>query len=176
MAHYELTFLTRSEDDRGGMNELISLLGGKVTAETALGFRKLATSVKKETSAAYFTYQIELPVDKLEEFNIKLKRNDHVLRYLLIAGGLRKGPEVAPRRPKPNETPTQETIEQITEPITKPALVEPTAPLEPTETKDSTDKEIKAALAEEEIRPVEKEKDEDRQKKLDEKLKQILDK
>ena len=170
MARYELTFLTRSEEDQVGVPELLCQLGATTENVVAMGRHKLAYPIKKETSAAYFSYLFTLEPTKVAELNQKLVRNDQVLRHLLIADGIRKGEE--PKRKlkeKDLEVPASVqagfgdeaasetgTGQTETSPVKSATLDEVLAPVEP---KERGGEEITA---------------EERQKKLDEKLKQIL--
>lgn len=59
-------------------------LKGKVKKTMEWGRRELAYPIKKKNVGCYFLWEIELPEDKLGDFNNKLKIEEGLLRYLLV--------------------------------------------------------------------------------------------
>lgn len=89
MALYEITFLTKEETDPGVRN-LLEQVGGAITDESRLGRRRLAYPINKETQAAYTTYGFDILSAKLTEIDQKLRLNNDILRYLIVAKPLLK--------------------------------------------------------------------------------------
>lgn len=185
LMRYEVTYLTRSEEELGGVSDLLAGLDARVESQAAPFRRKLAYPISREQAAVYHTIVFEADPHRIQELTAKLNRNDLILRHLLVAGGIRKGVET-PRKLKDKDlevaaslakgmeelaaadaargvTPTAESV---TEPIvTAEVAAEPVKEAEkPAAKKQVAKKEISA----EELTA------EDRQKKLDEKLKSIL--
>ena len=183
MARYEVTYLTRAEETTGGVVDLISQLGGDIESQIPPVRRKLAYPIQKEVSAVYFTIVFDLETTKIGEFEQKLSKNEVILRHLVVADGMRKGVET-PRKLKEKDLEVAESLAKGMEELAAAdvargvvATAEPTAvTVAPAvETEMATEKEIppKKRAAKKEI-SAEELTAEDRQKKLDEKLKSIL--
>ena len=84
MNKYELTVMVRNEGDIENVKTLLETYKGKITEEKKWGKRELAYPVKKETSAYYFTYQMEVGGSEISDFKKKMNFDDKVLRYLLL--------------------------------------------------------------------------------------------
>ena len=81
---YELTFLTKEETELKNVKDLIESLKGKVTKEEKWGEKTLAYSIKKNRTALFFNFQIEIDKKQVLELKNKLNLNEKVLRYLLL--------------------------------------------------------------------------------------------
>lgn len=85
MKSYELTVLVRNEKDIDAAKEIIKEQSGKLGKENAWGKRDLAFPIKKESSAFYFTYDVELEPSSVSEIKKKMNYEEKILRYLLIS-------------------------------------------------------------------------------------------
>ncbi len=81
---YELTFLLPDETELPNIKQLITDHNGKVTKEEALGKKTLAYAIKKQRSANFFNWTIEMEQNKVTEFRKKLNFNDKIMLYLLL--------------------------------------------------------------------------------------------
>jgi small subunit ribosomal protein S6 len=81
---YELTFLTKEEIELKNIKELIESLKGKVTKEEKWGEKTLAYSIKKNHTALFYIFQLEIDKKNIAELKKKLNFNDKILRYLLL--------------------------------------------------------------------------------------------
>ncbi|MDO9028559.1 MAG: 30S ribosomal protein S6 [Candidatus Roizmanbacteria bacterium] len=81
---YELTFLTKEEIEPKNIRELIESLKGKVTKEEKWGEKTLAYSIKKNHTALFYNFQLEIDKKNIAELKKKLNFNDKILRYLLL--------------------------------------------------------------------------------------------
>ncbi len=81
---YELTFLLNDESELEPMQKLVAAANGKVVKETKWGSRKLTYPIKKQTSAFYYTWDLEIDANQVSELKKKLNFNEKLLRYLLL--------------------------------------------------------------------------------------------
>jgi small subunit ribosomal protein S6 len=81
---YELTFLTKEETELKNVKDLIESFKGKVTKEEKWGEKTLAYSIKKNHTAIFYNFLIEIDKKDTKEFKNKLNLNEKVLRYLLL--------------------------------------------------------------------------------------------
>lgn len=168
MQRYELTFLTRNEGEETRVADLIVALGGRIESQLPPVRRKLVYPIEKETSAVYHTVVFELETTAAKDLLAKLESDTVILRSLLIAGGLRKAAE-APSKAHHEDEEVSEALERGMKEL---AEVEAKA-----QTQQPVAEEVVAAptpAAEETEETAESLTAEDRQKKLDEKLKSIL--
>ena len=84
MTKYELTLLLPEEAEVKSIKELLSSLKGKVEKEDNWGKRDLAYPIKKNASAFYFHWLIDIEQDNVNEFKKKLNFNEKLLRFLLL--------------------------------------------------------------------------------------------
>jgi len=87
MNSYELTVIVRDEKDVDAVKAIIKEFEGKVEKEQKWGKRDLAYPIKKETSAFYFTYQVELVPKTIDEIKRKMNYDEKIIRYLLLGRG-----------------------------------------------------------------------------------------
>jgi small subunit ribosomal protein S6 len=64
--------------------------GGKVTNVDNWGKRKLAYTVKKNESAIYVFYTVELPAESVRKIESTLNITDEVIRFLIVRPDLKK--------------------------------------------------------------------------------------
>tara|TARA_B000000532_G_C18817101_1_gene384205 strand:+ start:267 stop:593 length:327 start_codon:yes stop_codon:yes gene_type:complete len=64
--------------------EAISELNGNIVYKESWGLRNLAYPIKENKKAFYEFMNIEIPQEKIKEFNSKLNLNDKIIRYLSI--------------------------------------------------------------------------------------------
>jgi small subunit ribosomal protein S6 len=63
--------------------------GGKVTAQDNWGKRKLAYNIKRNESAIYVFYNVELPVENVRKVESTLNITDEVIRFLITKPDLK---------------------------------------------------------------------------------------
>jgi len=186
MQHYEMTVLVRADDDLAALNGFIAAAGATVTGEQSLGRRRLAYPIAKETSAVYGVYTFDATADVVAELNKKLEAAEKILRHLIIAGGVR-GPKASSKKLTEKDL---EIPESLTKGMAELAEAEKaTAPVATTETGETAvqAEEVAPTVTDEpEAKPKKSRKHaaesgeaaeltaEERQKKLNEKLEQIL--
>jgi len=81
---YELTFLTKEEAELKNVKELIESFKGKVTREEKWGEKTLSYNIKKNRTALFFNFQLEMDKKNVLELKNKLNSNEKILRYLLL--------------------------------------------------------------------------------------------
>jgi small subunit ribosomal protein S6 len=90
MRKYELVCILGSLDEMAKkeiikkIKDFIVNLGGKIEKEESLGVKKLAYRIKKQTEGDYFLFLIELDSKAVGKLDEKLKREENLLRYLLV--------------------------------------------------------------------------------------------
>ncbi len=84
MTKYDFTFLLNQEAELKTIKELISSLKGKITKEDNWGEKTLAFPIKKNKTANFYNWQIELETKNVKEFKKKLNYNEKLIRYLLL--------------------------------------------------------------------------------------------
>lgn len=81
---YELTLLLPEEAEIKEIKELVTSLKGKVEKEEKWGKRSLVYPIKKNTSAYYFCFSLEIDQRNISELKKKLNFNEKLIRYLLL--------------------------------------------------------------------------------------------
>lgn len=84
MTKYEFVFLLNQEDELKNLQNLVTSLSGKLLEEKTLGKKNLVYPIKKNSSANFYQWKLELEPSKLNELNKKLSFNDVLIRYLLL--------------------------------------------------------------------------------------------
>lgn len=84
MTSYELIFLLNEEEESKKIKEAITSSSGKVAEEKTWGKKPLAYPIKKQDSAYFYEWRVDLKAEKLDELKKKLNFNEKVLRYLLL--------------------------------------------------------------------------------------------
>jgi small subunit ribosomal protein S6 len=157
MGKYELLYIVHPDLEAsidkitGNVRSFIETRKGKINYEENWGKRKLAYPIKKSDVGIYVLWFFEAPESALAKIERDLRLTEEVIRYMILATPDKK-PKVV--KPKKDKVASEAAAE-------KPAVKE----AKKTETK-------KAVKPKAEKAPVEKE--EDRMKKLDEKLGALL--
>ncbi len=81
---YELTFLTKEENELKNIKDLIEFFKGKVIKEEKWGKKTLAYSIKKNHTALFYNFQFEIDKKNVLELKNKFNFNEKILRYLLL--------------------------------------------------------------------------------------------
>ncbi|PIV09007.1 30S ribosomal protein S6 [Candidatus Roizmanbacteria bacterium CG02_land_8_20_14_3_00_36_15] len=81
---YEFTFLLNEEEELKKIKELITSLNGKINQEESWGKKTLAFPIKKNRSASFYQWIIELAKPQIKEFKEKLNFNTKIIRYLIL--------------------------------------------------------------------------------------------
>ncbi len=84
MNMYEFTFLVENENEQKTLADILTSVKGKINQEQKWGKRMLSYPIKKQKSAHYFTWYVELEPNNLAEFKKKLNFTESLLRYLLL--------------------------------------------------------------------------------------------
>ncbi len=94
MSNYELTFLVEDPKTLKKLEEMLTSFSGKKMQEQAWGKRLLTFPIDKKTAAEYYTWNIQIAPDQLNEFKTKLNYENLLIRYLFLAQ------EEVPTQPK----------------------------------------------------------------------------
>lgn len=81
---YELTLLLPEEAEIKGIKELVASLEGKMEKEEKWGKRSLVYPIKKNTSAYYYCFSLEIDQKNISELKKKLNFNEKLIRYLIL--------------------------------------------------------------------------------------------
>lgn len=81
---YELTFLVKEDIEVKTVKELIESCKGKVIKENRWGEKTLVYTIKKNHTALFYNFEIEIDKKSILDFKNKLNLNEKVLRYLLL--------------------------------------------------------------------------------------------
>lgn len=84
MSMYELTFLLNDEAELETLKKLVAVANGKITEEKNLGKKDLTYEIKKQRTANYYTWKVEMDEKEVSEFKKKLNYNNKLLRYLFL--------------------------------------------------------------------------------------------
>jgi small subunit ribosomal protein S6 len=84
MTKYELTFLLATEEELKKIKELIKSLSGKIVGEKEWGEKTLAYPIKKNRTAFFYNWLIEMETKKINELRRKLNFEEKLIRYLLL--------------------------------------------------------------------------------------------
>ncbi|MBI2051614.1 30S ribosomal protein S6 [Candidatus Roizmanbacteria bacterium] len=84
MSQYEFIFLLNEKEELKKLKELIVSISGKLTEEKSWGKKTLSYSIKKNSSADFYEWKLELTPSKISELKKKLSFNEKLIRYLLL--------------------------------------------------------------------------------------------
>jgi ribosomal protein S6 len=84
MTVYELTFLLNDEEEVKKIRELAQTLQAKIIEETKWEKKPLVYPIKKNTSADFYIWKLEVDESKVNELKKKLDFNEKIIRYLLL--------------------------------------------------------------------------------------------
>lgn len=120
MKNYELSLLFHPdlemnlEPATAKIKDLIEKNGGKIIKEENDGKKHLAYSIKGQSFAVYYYYEVELPADAPKKLESVLNITDEVIRYLLVTVDERKlkyEEKQAARKPHGENTDNNESEE-----------------------------------------------------------------
>ncbi len=81
---YEMTFLLNKEGELKNIKGIIAGNDGQVVAEESWGTKTLRYPIKKQLSATFYSWQIQLDGAKLSDIKNKLNLNENLIRYLFL--------------------------------------------------------------------------------------------
>lgn len=181
---YEITFITK-EEKNSEVKTILESMGGKILGERFLGRKKFAYPINKEIAGFYQCLDFAIDPEKFLELNSKLVLEKSILRYLIIKKELKKArdkkleikvaKETLPTLPKLEKLVKEETI--LESPIKRPAKAKATIKVQEKSLKPITTvtppklKERPKKLIESKEETI---LEEERLKKLDEKLEELL--
>jgi small subunit ribosomal protein S6 len=84
MNRYDFVFLLNDEEELKNIKEAVRSTSGKLVEEKSWGKKNLAYPIKKNTSAGFFEWALEMETAALAEFKKKLNFNEKIIRYLLL--------------------------------------------------------------------------------------------
>lgn len=84
MNFYDLIFLLNEEAELKTIKDLVKSLEGKITQEDNWGKKNLAYPIKKNKTANFYYWNIEIITKNLLDLKKKLNFNDKIIRYLLL--------------------------------------------------------------------------------------------
>lgn len=84
MSVYEFTFLLNDKEELKNLKAAVDGVEGTVTGEESWGNRHLAYPIRKQLSADFYSWRLELSPSKMSELKRTLRFNDKLLRYLLL--------------------------------------------------------------------------------------------
>lgn len=158
MERYQLTLLSKNEDDKEAVKELIGKIGGEVTDERALGQKPLAYPIKKERVAHFTLLHFLLDPERVLELNRELLLSGHVLRHMITTAKAKTPVAFLEQK---GMGPTEEELVKPVREGGEPKEKEPARPAkEGKKTQAQTKAEAQAAK--------------DRQKRIEEELEKIL--
>jgi len=82
---YELTFLLNEESELKKLKELLKTLDIKLLAEESWGKKTLAYAIKKQLTATYYNWKLDIKRTQIAELKKRLNYNEVLIRYLLLA-------------------------------------------------------------------------------------------
>lgn len=95
MRQYELTYLISDNVLESEINKVTGKVGGfagecggKILKEEIWGRRKLAYPIKKQNFATYVTINLELPKEKVKEFEHDVRVTENIIRQILLVKDL----------------------------------------------------------------------------------------
>ena len=91
MPYYESVFIARQEISSQQVDAIADVFtdiikegGGKVTKRENWGLKSLAYRIKKNRKAHYTLFNIDAPMDAIQEMERQMRLNEDVLRYITI--------------------------------------------------------------------------------------------
>jgi len=85
MSTYELTLILKPEMTEEEADVLIDKLGVDVTGRQKLGRRMFAYPIKKQKEGTYILCDIKAQTSTMKDLDHKLRHDERVIRYLVIA-------------------------------------------------------------------------------------------
>lgn len=88
---YEIMFIVRPDMEETNLKEVVASFENVLTSNNAkilnsknLGQRELAYEIKKHKRGFYYVYQIEAPVNALNEFDRLALLSEDIIRHMII--------------------------------------------------------------------------------------------
>ena len=81
---YELTFLLNEEKELVVLKELLKSFDVKLLEEATWGKKNLIYPIKKQTSAVFYHWILDVDQKKVSDLSKKLNYNEKLIRYLLL--------------------------------------------------------------------------------------------
>ena len=81
---YELTFLIKEEKELENIKDLITSNLGQIKKEESWGEKTLSFPIKKNRTAKFYNYFIEMEKKNVTEIRKKLNFSENLLRFLLL--------------------------------------------------------------------------------------------
>ena len=116
MKDYELTVLFHPDLEMNmdpaldKVKKIIESNGGKIVKEENEGKKRLAYSIKTQSFAVYYFFDVQLPAAAPAKISSTLNITDEVLRYLLVTVDERKAKLEAKRKARKSDE--EETTEE----------------------------------------------------------------
>ncbi len=84
MTKYELTLLLKKSEEVDLIKQLLTSNGVNIIKEEKWGEKTLAYPIKKNRTAFFYNFLIEIPKEKVNNLKRKLNFEEKILRYLLL--------------------------------------------------------------------------------------------
>lgn len=84
MNRYEFVFLLNDEEELKNIKELVKSASGKLLDEKSWGKKTLSYPIKKNSSANFFEWILEMENAAVADLRKKLNFNEKLIRYLLL--------------------------------------------------------------------------------------------
>ncbi|MCA9371907.1 30S ribosomal protein S6 [Candidatus Woesebacteria bacterium] len=84
MNTYEITFLVNDKKAADTFKKAVTALKGKITNDEYIGERLLAYPIGKEAKAHYYSINVDMPHEALDELKKKMQLEPIVMRYLVL--------------------------------------------------------------------------------------------
>lgn len=82
--NYDLTLLLVTKEELKKIKELIKSFSGKIVEENEWGEKTLAYPIRKNRTAFFYNWLIEMETQEINELRRKLNFEEKVIRYLLL--------------------------------------------------------------------------------------------
>ena len=84
MNRYEFVFLLNDEEELKNIKEMVKSASGKLLEEKSWGKKTLSYPIKKNSSANFFEWILEMENAAVADLRKKLNFNEKLIRYLLL--------------------------------------------------------------------------------------------
>lgn len=87
---YEIMFIVRPDMEESNLKEVVTSFeniltskGGKILNSKNMGQRELAYDIKKHKRGVYYLYQVEAPIESVNEFSRLASISEDLIRHLI---------------------------------------------------------------------------------------------
>lgn len=87
---YEIMFIVRPDMEEKNLKDVITSFenvltsdGGKILSSKNMGQRELAYDIKKHKRGVYYLYQVEAPIEAVNEFTRLASISEDLIRHLV---------------------------------------------------------------------------------------------